>query len=108
MKDVDIINSITLRADTDFAGTEATIHRIETFIVMFVGAVTFTGSVIAFGKLQGVIRSKPPLLPGRHLLNPAAVTACVVLGVQFVGADGAAPLWPLIMQTALDRRTIHN
>ena len=52
-------------------GTEAAIiHRVETFIGIFVGAITFTGSVIAFGKLQGVIRSKPLLLPGRHLAEP--------------------------------------
>ena len=46
------------------AGVEATIHQIEIFVGVFVGAITFTGSVIAFGKLQGVIRSKPLLLPG--------------------------------------------
>ena len=63
-------------------------HQVEMFVGVFVGAVTFTGSVVAFGKLQGVIRSKPLLLPGRHLLNLAAVVACVVLGVLFVAADG--------------------
>jgi NAD(P) transhydrogenase subunit beta len=82
-------------------GVEALIHRIETFVGIFVGAITFTGSVIAFGKLQGIIRSKPILLPGRHLLNLLAVATCVVLGVQFVGADGVAPLTPLVIQTVL-------
>jgi H+-translocating NAD(P) transhydrogenase subunit beta len=93
--------AITMQSDAHYSGTEAIIHRVETFIGIFVGAVTFTGSVIAYGKLQGVIRSKPLLLPGRHLLNLAAVLACVVLGVQFVGADGTAPLWPLVVQTVL-------
>ena len=74
---------------------------IETFVGIFVGAITFTGSVIAFGKLQGVIRSKPLLLPGRHLINLAAVAVCVVLGVQFVAADGPAPLLPLLIETLL-------
>ena len=76
-------------------------HRVETFIGIFVGAVTFTGSIVAFGKLQGVIRSKPLLLPGRHVLNLAAVIACVVLGVQFVIADGQPPLMPLLIETLL-------
>jgi H+-translocating NAD(P) transhydrogenase subunit beta len=93
--------AITLDPTMHFAGTEALMHRVETFVGIFVGAVTFTGSVIAFGKLQGVIRSKPLLLPGRHLLNLAAVLACVVLGVQFVGASGEPPLLPLVIGTAL-------
>jgi len=57
--------------------------------------------VIAYGKLQGVIRSKPLLLPGRHLLNLAAVLICLVLGVLFVGAESPAPFLPLIIQTVL-------
>jgi NAD(P) transhydrogenase subunit beta len=93
--------AITMQSDADYAGTEATIHRVETFIGVFVGAVTFTGSVIAFGKLQGLIRSKPLLLPARHALNLLVVAICGVLGVWFVGAAGAAPLWPLVIQTVL-------
>jgi len=93
--------AITLDARMHFEGTEALMHRVETFVGIFVGAITFTGSVIAFGKLQGLIRSKPLLLPGRHVLNLAAVAACVVLGAQFVGADGGAPLWPLLIATVL-------
>jgi NAD(P) transhydrogenase subunit beta len=93
--------AITIQSDAAFTGTEAMIHRVETFIGIFVGAITFTGSVIAFGKLQGVIRSKPLLLPGRHLLNLLAVVICIVLGVQFVTADGPAQMWPLIIQTVL-------
>ena len=63
-------------------GVEARIHEVEIFVGVFVGAVTFTGSVVAFGKLQGVIGSKPLLLPGRHVLNlargrsPASCSAC--------------------------------
>ncbi len=67
-------------------GAELVIHELEVFIGVFVGAITFTGSVVAFGKLRGSIRSKPLLLPGRHLLNFSMLTACVVLGVLFVGA----------------------
>jgi NAD(P) transhydrogenase subunit beta len=86
------------------AGAEARIHEIEIFVGVFVGAVTFTGSVVAFGKLQGVIRSKPLMLPGRHALNVALILACVYLGTQFVGAEGAnghPPAMPLIICTVL-------
>jgi len=67
-------------------GTERVIHELEVFIGVFVGALTFTGSVIAFGKLRGSLRSKPLLIPGRHALNGLMVLACVVLGARFVGA----------------------
>ncbi len=93
--------AVTLDPTMHVEGTEALIHRIETFVGIFVGAVTFTGSVIAFGKLQGLIGSKPLLLPGRHLLNLGAIVACVALGVLFVAGDGSAPLWPLIVQTVI-------
>jgi len=77
-------------------GVEARIHEVEIFIGVFVGAVTFTGSVVAFGKLQGLIRSKPLLLPGRHALNIAILLASVYMGAQFVGVEGpAARCWPV-------------
>jgi NAD(P) transhydrogenase subunit beta len=93
--------AVTLDPTMHVEGTEALIHRIETFVGIFVGAVTFTGSVVAFGKLQGLIGSKPLLLPGRHVLNLVAVIVCLVLGVLFVGADGTAPIWPLVVQTII-------
>ena len=61
------------------SGVEATIHEVEIFVGVFVGAITFTGSVVAFGKLQGVIGSKPLLLPGRHWLNLGMLLALPVL-----------------------------
>jgi H+-translocating NAD(P) transhydrogenase subunit beta len=83
-------------------GVEEKIHNSEIFIGVFVGAVTFTGSVIAFGKLQGLIGSKPLLLPGRHLLNLIALLACVYLGFIFVTHDEYfAPIWPLYACTFL-------
>jgi NAD(P) transhydrogenase subunit beta len=80
-------------------GVEARIHEVEIFIGVFVGAVTFTGSVIAYGKLQGLIGSKPLLLPGRHLVNLVAILSCVYLGWLFMShGDGMAPaLMPLLI-----------
>jgi NAD(P) transhydrogenase subunit beta len=83
------------------AGTEARIHEVETFVGVFVGALTFTGSVVAFGKLQGVVRSKPLLLPARHFINLAVVSACVGMGSRFVGAGPGAALESLIGMTVL-------
>jgi NAD(P) transhydrogenase subunit beta len=85
-------------------GVEARIHEVEIFVGVFVGAVTFTGSVVAFGKLQGIIRSRPLLLPGRHVLNLAMILACVYLATRFVGVEevsGHAPALPLIICTGL-------
>lgn len=93
--------AVTLDPTMHVEGTEALIHRIETFVGIFIGAVTFTGSVVAFGKLQGLIGSKPLLLPGRHALNLVAVIVCVALAALFVGAEGTAPIWPLVVQTII-------
>ncbi|HET9702874.1 MAG TPA: Re/Si-specific NAD(P)(+) transhydrogenase subunit beta [Vicinamibacterales bacterium] len=85
-----------------FTGIEARIHETEIFIGVFVGAVTFTGSVVAFGKLQGLIGSRPLLLPGRHLINLAMIGASVYLGWVFVGyGDYFPPLWPVLVCTAI-------
>ena len=89
---------------TGLTGVEARIHEIEIFIGVFVGAITFTGSVVAFGKLQGLIRSKPLLLPGRHALNVAIILACIYLGTQVVGVEGPGghpPAMPLVLCTVL-------
>jgi NAD(P) transhydrogenase subunit beta len=80
-------------------GIEGHIHEVEIFVGVFVGAATFTGSVVAFGKLQGIIRSRPLLLPGRHLMNLAAAVLTVYMGFLFV-RDGA-PLQPLVIDAAV-------
>ncbi|MDH3218784.1 MAG: NAD(P)(+) transhydrogenase (Re/Si-specific) subunit beta [Gammaproteobacteria bacterium] len=69
-----------------FSGTEKTIHDIEVFVGIAIGALTFTGSVIAYGKLSGVIGGQPMLLPARHWLNLAMFIAVIVIAVKFVGA----------------------
>ncbi len=82
----------------DYTGAEAVIHDIEIFIGVFVGAVTFTGSVIAFGKLEGSIDGKPLALPGRHMMNLAGVIVSLLLGVLFVAYGWT---WPLIIMTLI-------
>ncbi len=73
--------------DSNYIGIEKAIHEVEIYLGVLIGAVTFTGSVIAFGKLQGVIHSRPLMLPGRHVINILIGLACVWLGWIFVGAD---------------------
>ncbi len=85
-----------------FEGVEKTIHEVEIYLGVFIGAITFTGSVIAFGKLQAVIKSAPLILPARHWLNLAAGLVCIWLGVLFVGAESiGAGLIPLIIMTLI-------
>ncbi|MBC8203199.1 MAG: NAD(P)(+) transhydrogenase (Re/Si-specific) subunit beta [Planctomycetes bacterium] len=64
---------------------EITIHDVEVFVGVCIGSITFTGSVIAFGKLKGLISGAPLLLPARHLLNIILVIATIWLGILFVG-----------------------
>ena len=88
--------------NTHFEGVEKTIHEVEIYLGVFIGAITFTGSVIAFGKLHGKISGKPMLLPGRHWLNLAAILVCVWLGYVFLGAgSGTVGVIALIVMTLI-------
>ena len=82
-------------------GVERVIHELEVYIGIFIGAVTFTGSVIAFGKLRGIVGSRPLLIPGRHWLNVLLMVACVYLGWRFVGAEQADGVRSLGIQAAI-------
>jgi NAD(P) transhydrogenase subunit beta len=62
-------------------GVEATIHSTEIYLDIFIGAITFTGSVVAFLKLRGIVGGKPLLLPGRHFLNLALLGTCIYFSV---------------------------
>ncbi len=85
-----------------FEGTEKVIHGVEIYIGVFIGAITFTGSVIAFGKLSAMISSKPLMLPARHWLNLIAILACVYFGYVFLNAESHnAGLVPLLIMTAI-------
>jgi len=85
----------------DLWGVEATIHNVEVYLGILIGAVTFTGSVVAFGKLSGKIGSKPLLLPARHMLNLGMLGAAILFCWWFlaVGHDGGT--LPLILMTLL-------
>ena len=85
-----------------FEGVEKTIHEVEVYLGVFIGAVTFTGSVIAFGKLRALITSKPLYLPARHWLNLGLGLACIWLGIEFVGAESMEMgTTPLIIMTII-------
>ncbi|GAA1641601.1 Re/Si-specific NAD(P)(+) transhydrogenase subunit beta [Actinoplanes couchii] len=74
------------------------IHSAEVFIGVFIGAVTFTGSIVAYLKLSAKIKSRPLTLPGKNLLNVGALAAFVLLTVGFVMRP---ELWMLILVTAI-------
>ncbi len=76
-----------------YVGVAKVIHEVEIYIGVLIGAVTFSGSVIAFGKLRGIISGRPLLLPARHWINLGLGIASVFLGVEFVSTtDGMSSL----------------
>lgn len=81
--------------------TEQTIHLVEVFIGVFIGAITFTGSIVAWGKLDGKIRSKPLVYPGRHAVNIALLIITIGLGVLFVKAPEMTGMIYLYGMTAI-------
>src|SRR5699024_5880347 len=73
---------------------ELKILKVELFLGIFIGAITFTGSIVAYGKLAGKLSSAALTLPGRHLLNLAAIIACLALGWLYLGGAG---LWTMLL-----------
>ena len=81
---------------------EHTIHAIETYIGILIGAVTFSGSVIAFGKLSGRIGGKPMLLPARHWLNLGLLIAAIWFGREFaIESAGDGGMTALVVMTVI-------
>ena len=70
----------------DYVGVEKTIHSIEIYIGIFIGMVTFSGSVIAFGKLSGKLSGNPLMLPAKHYLNLFMILAIIYFGHSFVSS----------------------
>ena len=91
------INS-SIEPPQNLSNVEIIIHEIEIFLGVFIGAITFTGSVIAYGKLSELITGKALILPGRHVLNILMTLACLVLGYMFLHQYG---LWTLIAMTII-------
>jgi len=83
-------------------GAEKAIHELEIYVGIYIGAVTFSGSIIAFGKLSGKIGGKPLLLPGRHALNGIAALVVIYYGWAFLQAhDPAAGATALVVMTVI-------
>jgi NAD(P) transhydrogenase subunit beta len=82
-------------------GVERTIHEVEIYLGVLIGAVTFTGSIIAFGKLQGIVRSNPLMLPARHWMNLGLLLLTLWLGWRFVGAEPRDGLMELSVMTGI-------
>ena len=85
-------------------GVELTIHDIETYLGILIGAVTFSGSIIAFGKLSGKIGGNPMLIPGRHWLNLGLLIATIYVCKMFVDQSAAGHgggLIPLLIMTGI-------
>ena len=82
-------------------GAEATIHDIEVYLGILIGMVTFTGSIIAYGKLKGSITGNAALIPGRHAINATGGIICIWLGIFFVGADTSDGVTLLLIMTLI-------
>jgi NAD(P) transhydrogenase subunit beta len=91
------INSALL-PHSELSNTQLIIHNVEVFLGVFIGAITFTGSIIAFGKLAEIITGKALILPGRHVLNTIMLLGCFVLGYMFLDHAGS---WTLIAMTII-------
>jgi NAD(P) transhydrogenase subunit beta len=85
-----------------FTGVDKTIHEIEVYIGIAIGALTFTGSVIAYGKLSGMVGGQPMLLPARHWLNLVMFVAVIIVAIKFVGeTDHHQAMIYLLIMTAI-------
>ncbi len=88
--------------NSNFVGTEKVIHEVEVYLGVFIGVITFTGSIIAFGKLSAIIGGKPLMIPGRHWINLIMLLVCIYFGYEFLNAESHnAGVWPLIYMTVI-------
>jgi NAD(P) transhydrogenase subunit beta len=95
-------NYIDPAATTPFQGAEKTIHELEIYIGVLIGAVTFSGSLIAFGKLSAKITGRPVLIPGRHWINLVGLLAVIYFGGTFIHTESVSDgMTPLIVMTAI-------
>ena len=94
--------STHIESGVEVAAAEVLVHDIEIFVGVFIGAITFTGSVVAFLKLRGTVSGNPITIPGRHALNLALLVVCVLLGIWFCRQpDHSAAMAPLLIMTVI-------
>jgi len=99
---VGFANYIDPAASAGFQGAEKTIHELEIYIGVLIGAVTFSGSIIAFGKLSARISGKPMLLPARHWINLLGLLVVLWCGGWFIQTHSIdAGMRPLLIMTAI-------
>ena len=91
------INS-DIHPPSGLSNVEIVIHEVEIFLGVFIGAITFTGSIVAYGKLAGSISGKALVIPGRHVINIGMLLACLVLGAMYLSHAG---IWTLIIMTLI-------
>ncbi len=95
-------NFIDPAVSVNLTPAERTIHEIEMYVGVLIGAVTFSGSIIAFGKLAGKISGKPVLLPGRHWINLVGLLLVIWFGYRFASAHGVQDaMLPMIVMTVI-------
>ena len=90
-----------LHPDDSLQGIDFTIHKVEVFVGVFIGSITFIGSLIACGKLQGWISSKAVLIPARHMLNISMIVLVIGLGGYYMTIGEVEGLLPLGLMTAI-------
>ena len=99
---VGFANYIDPAAAANLTSAEKAIHEMEIYIGILIGAITFSGSLIAFGKLSGKIGGKPLLLPGRHWMNLLGLLVVIGFGYQFLNVHSTADgMIPLIVMTVI-------
>lgn len=90
--------SSVIEPKASLGNVETIIHETEIFLGVFIGSITFTGSIVAYGKLAGVISGKSLALPGRHIINLSMLIACGILFSQFLISG---EIWTLLVMTAI-------
>src|SRR3954463_10171176 len=95
-------NYIDPAATAHFQGAEKTIHELEIYVGVLIGAITFSGSLIAFGKLSAKITGKPVLIPARHWINLAGLLGVIYCGYGFIhSASVPEGIRPLAIMTVI-------
>ena len=98
-----LVGYVNFMGGSGLTGIEKSIHEVEIYVGVLIGAITFSGSVIAFCKLSGKISGSPLMLPARHWLNLGLLIASIYFGYDFVhqGHVGGDQMIPLMIMTGI-------